>query len=157
METGLSCPGKQSSQVLHLAPVPCWSVQLHWLRKGAALPEVKLENETWHGLETTGVIIITTPWLWRSAMACLYIQEQSLSLLKRWHGWNQLSWEQTVWSQKSHLKATVFLLWVNKPEGILHCYTEELVMIVFSQSTITGLCCPGFFFFFTSCGDLLLV
>lgn len=35
--------------------------------------------------------------------------------------------------KKSHPKATVFLMWINKPEGILHCCTEELVMSFFTK------------------------
>lgn len=69
-------------------------------------------------------------------------------LVKKGHMGGICSHENKLWSQKSHPKATVSLMWVNKPEGILCCYTEELVMIVFSQSTFTVLCCPGLFFFF---------
>lgn len=64
-------------------------------------------------------------------MACLYIQDQKLSVLKK-VTWVEYAVMNKMWSQKSHPKAKVFLMCINKPECIIHCYTKESVMIAFS-------------------------
>lgn len=57
------------------------------------------------------------------------------------------SWEWTKCRvKKRNPKATVFLMWITKPKGILHCCTEELVMSVFTKQH-RCVFLPWFFFF----------